>query len=182
MDETILQHTVFRLLMRGMSRPGSIVPMPALPGDTPTVIQLLACILDNEVSFFVLDDSYLARQLIRHTGSQQCQPTEAEFIIICHGDSRDILEICHRGSPEYPDRGITIVYLVDELSNTSGHLSLSGPGIRGTQRLMIKGLPDTEIAKLTAVNREFPLGVDAVFLDRRQYLACIPRSVRIGVR
>ena len=71
MDETILQHTVFRLLMRGMSRPGTIISLPSLPQDEPVVVYLLSCILDNEVNFSVLDDHNISQRLAHFTGSQQ---------------------------------------------------------------------------------------------------------------
>ena len=181
MDETILQHTVFRLLMRGMSRPGTIISLPSLPQDEPAVVYLLACILDNEVNFSVLDNHNISQRLTRFTGSQQTQTEDADYIIICNGDSRNTITSCQKGTLEYPDSGVTLIYLVDQLINTPGHLSLSGPGIRNRQQIEIKGISSEEIAKLTKINREFPLGVDAVFLDKTGKLACIPRSTRIEV-
>ena len=137
--------------------------------------------MDNEVSFAVIDDRDMEAVLALHTGSRLVSPEEADFLIVCKGTAGSRLTECRRGSLEYPNTGATVVYLVEELCEGSEGIVLSGPGINGTLSLQVKGLPVGEFPLLQKVNSEFPLGVDALFLDRSGRIACIPRSSRIGV-
>lgn len=176
----IRDHLTFRVILQGMSHPGKVYPLPDFPGEEPAAVELLGCLLDNEASFAVIGDTDLARALARHTGSRPVSPESADYIIVCQGTSGDPAG-CKRGSLEYPDTGATILYLVDELSEGDGEIVLSGPGVDGLVSLHIAGLPVGELQRLREANSEFPLGVDAVFLDLRGRITCIPRSSHIGV-
>lgn len=176
----IRDHLTFRVILQGMSHPGKVYSLPDFSGKEPVAVELLRCLMDNEASFAVIGDPDLKRSLARHTGSRPVSPADADFIIVSL-DTRSDLAGCKRGSLEYPDSGATILYLVRELSEGKGEIILSGPGVDGTVSLGITGLPSSELDWLREVNGEFPLGVDAVFLDQRGRIACIPRSSRIGV-
>ena len=58
--------------------------------------------------------------------------------------------------------------------------TVTGPGIKDKTRIKIEGLAAGELKELKHVNREFPLGVDSIYLDRSGRLTSIPRSTRIG--
>ncbi len=176
----IRDHLTFRVILQGMSHPGKVYPLPDFNGDEPVAVELLRCLMDNEASFAVIGDTGLARALALHTGSRPVSPEYADFIIVCRGTSSNLAG-CKRGSLEYPDTGATILYLVHELREGNGEIILSGPGVDGTVSLQIAGLPLSELQRLREVNSEFPLGVDAVFLDQSGRIACIPRSSHIGV-
>lgn len=176
----IRDHLTFRVILQGMSHPGRVYSLPDFSGKEPAAVELLRCLMDNEASFAVLGDPDLERALVRHTGSRLVSLADADFIIV-NLDTGSDLAGCKRGSLEYPDSGATIIYLVHELSEGNGEIILSGPGVDGTVSLGITGLPLSELDRLREVNSEFPLGVDAVFLDQRGRIACIPRSSQIGV-
>ena len=89
--------------------------------------------------------------------------------------------VARRGTLEYPDSGATVIYLVDKLGETGGEADMHGPGINGTIRPLISGLDQAELGLLRKTNAEFPLGLDALFLDTDGRIMCIPRSTRIGV-
>jgi alpha-D-ribose 1-methylphosphonate 5-triphosphate synthase subunit PhnH len=178
-QQIIDDHRTFRVILRGMSHPGKIYSLPGAP--EAGAIDLLGCLMDNEVSFAVLDDRDLETALALHTGSRPVAPAEADFLVVRHGTTGGRLTSCRRGSLEYPDAGATVVYLVEELCEGDNGIVLSGPGINGTLSLRVKGLHLREFELLQNMNSEFPLGVDALFLDRRGRIACIPRSSRIGV-
>ena len=178
-QQIIHDHRTFRVILRGMSHPGKVY---SLPGEPETgAIKLLGCLMDHEVSFAVLDNRDMETALALHTGSRPVSPEEADYIIVCDGTTSGILADCRRGSLEYPDTGATIMYLVEELIEGDEGIVLSGPGVNGTISLQVKGLQTSEFRLLQKVNSEFPLGVDALFLDRCGRIACIPRSSRIGV-
>ncbi len=179
-NRTIRDHLTFRVILQGMSHPGKVFPMPGLPEKGSAAVELLGCLMDNEVGFAVIGDTDLETALVRHTDSRPVFPEDADYIIVKNGTTRGRLTNFKRGSLEYPDTGATILYLVEALSEATG-VVLSGPGVNGTVSLRITGLDPSELQLLREVNSEFPLGVDAIFLDQSGNIACIPRSSCIGV-
>ncbi|MBI5592692.1 MAG: phosphonate C-P lyase system protein PhnH [Deltaproteobacteria bacterium] len=180
-NKTIRDHFTFRVVLQGMSHPGKVFPLPGFPGKGSAVIELLGCLMDNEVSFAVIGGTELETVLSRHTSGRLVSSEEADYIIVSSGTTSGRLAGFKRGSLEYPNTGATILYLVEELSEGKGEIVLSGPGVKGTASLRITGLPLSELKQLKEVNSEFPLGVDAIFLDLSGNIACIPRSTQIGV-
>lgn len=170
----------FRILLQAMAHPGEI---HLLPPDVPNQgLPLVAqTLLDHEVGFAVIgpDSESLASSLRDLTRSRLTDISAADFVVVAGGGSRGgILEV-KRGSLEYPDRGATVIYLVEELSpeGTAGlHIRLKGPGIKEETGLVITGLDDREMIELKQVNQDFPLGVDCFLLDKRGRIAGIPRS------
>ena len=171
-------HAAFRAVLQAMSRPGTIVALPE--GEAEPAMRLLTCLMDNETCFTVLGDPDLAAGLARQTGGRPVALAEADFIIAAHGVTGSCLAGCRRGSLEYPHTGATVVYLVRCLGGPGMAIGLAGPGIREREVLVVDGLGSGEPAILAAINRDFPLGVDAILLDREGRLACIPRSTTIG--
>lgn len=78
-----------------------------------------------------------------------------------------------------------MIYLVEFLeaeARAESGAVCRGPGIRDQIAPGIRGLGTREIFYLQEINREFPLGIDGIFLDRGNRLLCLPRSTRIEVR
>lgn len=178
----IRDHLIFRILLKAMSRPGRVYPLPDCPPGLPAAACLLNCLLDNETCLAVIGDSELDTFLPRHFGCLSVAPEEADFVLVGRGAESVCQDLALRcGSLEFPDRGATVVYLVDQLTEGSGTLSLTGPGIDGGISLGIGGLAADDLRYLQRLNSTYPLGVDAIFLDRQGYVACIPRSSRMRV-
>ncbi|MFZ3047489.1 MAG: phosphonate C-P lyase system protein PhnH [Desulfatirhabdiaceae bacterium] len=179
-NHTIRDHMIFRVILQGMSHPGNVLSLPDLHEDEPSVFAVLGCLMDNEVTLSVIGDPALEAALARHTASRTARSQDADYIIVRNGTTRSKLANFKRGSLEYPDTGATVLFLVEELSEATG-VVLSGPGVNGTASLRITGLDPGELQLLREANSEFPLGVDAIFLDQSGHIACIPRSSQIGV-
>lgn len=175
-----LDHAVYRAVLSAMSRPGTVQALPEAAAAAP-ILHVLGCLLDHEASFHVHQDDALARELRHTTGGRPAQLDQADFLVFPSGRSQGLLRHAKRGTLEYPDEGATAIYAVLELEAASGAVLLSGPGIRGRCAARLDGLPLEELAMLVEVNREFPLGVDAVFLDPHGRVLCVPRSTRIEV-
>ncbi len=75
------------------------------------------------------------------------------------------------GTPEYPDRAVTLIVEAEALDNSG--TTLRGPGIRETAQL---NLPDPEAHR--ANHARFPLGFDCVFTTGDR-IAGLPRSTSV---
>lgn len=180
-EQIIGDHITFRTILSAMSHPGKVFRLPEFDREETAVVELLRCLFDNEVGVAVIGDPALESELRRHTGCRLVSCAEADFIVIDTGADCSALTGCKVGTLEYPDGGATIIYLVDGLSQGDGGIVLSGPGVNGSIALRISGLAPGELSRLQERNKEFPLGVDAMFFVRRRNgrIACIPRSATI---
>ncbi len=70
----IRDHLIFRILLKAMSRPGRVYPLPDCPPGLPAAACLLNCLLDNETSLAVIGDSELDTFLPRHFGCLSALP------------------------------------------------------------------------------------------------------------
>jgi alpha-D-ribose 1-methylphosphonate 5-triphosphate synthase subunit PhnH len=179
-------HAIFRVILQATSHPGKGFALPV--SDTcidrqATLINMLGCLMDNEVTFTIIGDAgdSIADALAFRTGSSLAGISEADFVIASRGATDGLLALIKRGTLEYPDKGATLVYLVDKIADKGGSTALTGPGIDGVIQPLFCGLADTELSDLRKVNSEYPLGVDVLFLDAHGRVASIPRSTRIGV-
>lgn len=182
-QHTIRDHVTFRSVLRGMSRPGTVQRLPE-SGGADYLITLLSSLIDNEVTVAAIgvDWDELLKTVVRATGCRLASVGEADFVLVLGGDSGGQLSKLRRGASEYPETGATVLYLLEEVAEEGGDVSLSGPGIKNAVRPSLRWLADTELKLLGEVNRNFPLGLDAIFLDLEGRFTCIPRSVQIGVK
>ncbi len=191
----------FRALLKAMAEPGIIVDIPyhggggVDAGATP-YMPILRTLLDHEVSFCAMTEGVLnpslAGEVSRSTGAVTAGVEEADFILFIGGDSRGMASKAKRGSPEYPEEGATLIYLVDELradrapENRWGRaegpqaLRLSGPGVKGERSLYVLGLKKEEVEAISQARRSFPMGTEVILCDRNGRLSCLPRSTRLG--
>lgn len=181
-QQTIRDHMIFRVILQAMSHPGKVYCLPEFQKEETAIIELLSCLLDNEVGVAVLGDQTLMRNLTRHTGCRIVDFKEADFVIIGNLTEGSDVSGLKQGSLEYPDSGATILYLVDGLSEAEGGIEVSGPGVKDKNSLRISGVTAGELTSLQQLNSQFPLGVDAIFFVPRRNgrIACIPRSAQIG--
>jgi alpha-D-ribose 1-methylphosphonate 5-triphosphate synthase subunit PhnH len=181
--DCVESHNSFRVLLQSMSRPGKVFNLPTPPvDDHDSLVDVLKAILDPQVSYCLLEeDQRLEEQVQFQTGARLTTPEQADFLIASAGCSHGKLSLAKRGRLEFPNEGATIVYVVERLSEESADgVELTGPGIKDKTRIKIEGLAAGELKELKHVNREFPLGVDSIYLDRSGRLTSIPRSTKIG--
>jgi len=181
-QQTIHEHEAFRNLLQAFARPGSTRQISQAVSERDAAFELLAnCLLDSESSIASLGDADapLAAEICRLTGSVLTAPELADFVLAGSGSTSGRLSRLRTGDPDYPDKGTTIVYLVDEIRPEGGDWSWRGPGIETEIRPRIDGLDPIELATLRDINHSYPLGLDAIFLDRRGRVAALPRSTRL---
>ncbi len=182
---------IFRILLDAFARPGRIkqgCELNIAPpwGGGKFAFGVLFSLLDLEAGFSVCCfDERVKREVeeyvVLNTGSNLLPSNIADFILAL--DSSLNIKKVKRGTLEYPDHGSTVIRVVEELGEnlegSSLDLVLTGPGIKDKARVSVKGIEAREVEKMIEVNRKFPLGIDFLFVDGRDRVVAIPRSVRI---
>lgn len=179
--------SVFRMLMDGMARPGSIravepdVGQPEPFGGAAGAIALTLC--DHETSVWLsagLAKSAVAEWIGFHTGAPITrEKAEARFAFVEAGATLASFGLFSPGTQEYPDRSTTLIIEVAALGEGQT-LTLTGPGIQQATVVKVKGLPEVFL-RLWADNRAlFPRGVDVVLTAGKSML-CLPRTTKIAI-
>src|SRR5262245_26689441 len=177
---------VFRLALRAMAAPGTILacegcPTPPLPLLPPTAaLALTLCDFETPVWLDqpLAENADVAGFLRFHTGARLvASPAEALFALIADSARLPALASFAQGTSEYPDRSTTLLVQVERLQARGWRLE--GPGIRQLARLSAAPLPAAFVAELGANRAQFPRGVD-IFLTTCRSLAGLPRSLRVA--
>ncbi len=177
--------SVFKMLMDGMSRPGTIqtveadVTAPAPLGIAAGAIGLTLCDHDTPVWLSAgLAKSAIPEWLGFHTGAPlTAEKAEARFAFVEAGTMLSTFGLFAAGTQEYPDRSTTVVI---ELADLEGgrRLALMGPGIQSVTEIAPVGLPETFLRLWTENRALFPRGIDIVLTAGKRFL-CLPRTTKI---
>ncbi len=177
--------SIFRLLMDGMARPGTIrevehdAGQPEPLGAAAGAIALTLCDHDTPVWLSAgLAKSAVGDWIAFHSGAPLTrEKAEARFAFMEAGTAPASFGLFSQGTQEYPDRSTTLIIEVASV-NAGQVFTLSGPGILQTAGMEITGLPET-FPRLWADNRAlFPRGIDVVLTAGRRFL-CLPRTTKI---
>ncbi|QYK43592.1 MAG: phosphonate C-P lyase system protein PhnH [Paracoccaceae bacterium] len=166
----------FRAAMEAMARPGRIERVAgALPPAPLSVAAgvLLLTLADPTTPVHLApshDTDEMRGWIAFHTGAPMAAPGQAVFAV-GRLAALGAPERFPLGTPEYPDRSVTLIIEVDQLEPRGARLT--GPGIRDHAWL---SLPDP--APFAMNRSRFPLGFDA-FLTCGDRLAAVPRSTRV---
>lgn len=178
--------SVFRQLMDGMARPGTIqtigtdVGQPDPLGAAAGAVALTVCDHDTPVWLSAaLAKSAAGEWIGFHAGAPMTrEKAEARFAFVEAAAALASLGLFSPGTQEYPDRSTTLIIKVSGFGEGQA-LSLTGPGILEARKVSIAGLPEI-FPRLWADNHAlFPRGVDAILTAGRQ-LMCLPRTTRIN--
>ena len=176
---------VFRAVLLALSRPGTIVELGRLPQPPaplfPSTAAMLLSLCDMDTPLWLgpaMLDKETAGYFRFHCGCQlTATPEHAAFAVIQDGMKLPDLTRFRVGTPEYPDRGATLIVQVDSLECGVGW-RISGPGVKGAENLDVRGL-SRDFWPFFAANREkFPTGVD-VLLVTKASVCGLPRSARV---
>jgi alpha-D-ribose 1-methylphosphonate 5-triphosphate synthase subunit PhnH len=175
----------FRAVMRAMSRPGRIERAASAVDPPPPLCTAAAAacltLADFETPIWLagsLRASPVADFLKLHCGAPIVSASNvAAFAVVDLRADALALSDFAQGTPEYPDRGATVILLCDTIGDEDG-LSISGPGLRGQCRIGAAPLPADFVGQWRRNRDAFPLGVDLI-LAAGASLCCLPRSARI---
>lgn len=177
---------VFRALMDGMARPGTVRAVEALAGPpaplTPTAAAVALTLCDHDTPLWLdprLDVSSDVRGWLGfHCGAPLTTiPADAHFALASSPGELIALENFAQGSQEYPDRSTTLILHVDTLTK-GRELHLEGPGIETSATLAPFPLPRHFATQWKQNRARFPRGVDLI-LAAPGVITCLPRTTRI---
>ncbi len=184
---TLYTQQSFKKLLMAMSRPGNIYNISEgelldYKFNCMSATQMLMYVLlDGEVSFCALpQDSKLIEQVSRVTYSRNEEISKSDYIFITLNQQEPIegiIKAAKRGTLENPNGSCTLIIETERISSEK-QLVLTGPGIKDQAFLSVYLNPAWLNAREYA-NREFPLGVDIVFVDRNNNLAALPRTTAV---
>lgn len=176
--------TTFRSLLEALANPGrqcqitSLVKVPV--GLNPACAAACLTLLDLETQIWLQPplEEDVENWLLFHTGCQFTDlPQTADFAIISNCQSMPSLSAFKQGTDEEPEASTTLLVQVENFE--SGHsVTLTGPGIKETRSLTVKGLSSTFWEDFTNNVRTYPLGVD-IFLFTTNAVVGLPRTTRI---
>ena len=180
------EQRTFRLLLDCMARPGTIGRLPEHPHPGPhgAAIAALEALVDHEVTFCVFPErSEVSEAVLRQTGSRLASLEEADYVLCDALTLPQALLHTKDGPPDYPDRGATLVCLVEGISADGGPgapLNLSGPGIRDTATVWIDGFEAAAREAFQERNAAPPLGADLVLVTPSGEICCLGRYTRLS--
>lgn len=179
---------VFRTLMDGMARPGTIgqvaaTVLPPKPLSAASgAIALALC--DHDTSVWLtpaLTASALPGWLAFNAGATIAEERQnARFAFVEKGAMLPNLCLFAQGTQEYPDRSTTLVVEIEAFAG-GRPLVLTGPGIRTEEEIAPVGLPDMFPHFWSENRRSFPRGVDLILVAGDSIL-CLPRTTVISVK
>ncbi|MBP2442930.1 phosphonate C-P lyase system protein PhnH [Rhizobium leguminosarum] len=184
-DPVFHAQSVFKMLMDGMARPGTIqtvrpdVAPPVPLGVAAGAIALTLC--DHDTSVWLsqgLTKSAVPEWLGFHTGAPlTTEKAEARFAFTEAGTALCPFSLFASGTQEYPDRSTTLIIGLTDLEGGRG-LALMGPGIKSVTEIAPVGLPETFLRLWTENRALFPRGIDIVLTSGERFL-CLPRTTKI---
>lgn len=183
-DPVLDSQAVFRAVLDALSRPGTLVPLTALP---PAPAPLYATTGAVALSLADLDapvflDTPLATEAVAawlrfHAGCPVADRGTAAFALIGAPEALTSLDHFALGTSEFPDRSTTLVIQVPEVRTGEGR-TLTGPGIKTAARVSVDALPDAFWAAWRDNHALFPQGVDVIFATPGS-LCGLPRTTRV---
>lgn len=184
---------VFRTILHCMSRPGTIKSIGE-GGEqeehrgfcSKSILLSAVTLLDAEVRFHVIGENAASIEALfsAHTLSKVTDLHKADYIFIMQDDQQqflhDVFTKAKKGTLVDPQKSATVIIETESLANEH-NLVLEGPGIANKENVEITGSEYWMDAR-AEVNKEYPLGVDMILIDRQSNLMCLPRTTIIHDR
>ena len=173
---------VFRAVMEGWARPGQMVDVSGF-GASPVGIDhasaaIALTLVDVDTPIHLAPSAQRAAPWFRfHCGCPILDASESASFVF--GSAEEVCDLSRfaRGTAMEPELGARIIAHVESLEAGDTYL-LTGPGIDGEQRVQITGLPDALLDARAKLRRQFPAGIDFVFVSGSRFV-CLPRTTLI---
>jgi alpha-D-ribose 1-methylphosphonate 5-triphosphate synthase subunit PhnH len=184
--------SVYRKLVDSTSRPGlisdlrkeaALVEEEDQKGCSASVLLVALTLFDQEVSFKVFSpqaDS-VSKTINQLTYAKPTEAKKADFLLILQDAEKGCFEeaINHAKAGTLKNPHKSAFLIVEAKSVTSGEaLLLKGPGIHTTELIHID-INENWVESRQEKNKEYPLGIDLIFIDQHHQLIALPRTTQI---
>ena len=181
----------YRKILNSMTRPGSVEELKEVANKVDIDIDcyrstfvIMLMLLDGEVSFNIVSkDSANISSIISQITYSKLKPIEEADYIFVMNDSTDrflanVYKDAKLGNLVNPNKSATIIAEFDSFDEGC-EIKLNGPGIKNINRINISGNIEWINARANK-NYEYPLGVDAIYIDKNHKVICFPRTTQIS--
>lgn len=184
--------SVYRKMVDSSSRPGLISDLrkeAALleeedkKGFRASLLLLALTLFDQEVSFKVFSNQAdtVSKAINQLTYAKPTETKNADYLLILqdaeNGSLEEAIINAKPGTLKNPHSSATVIVEVDSV--TSGEaLLLKGPGIHTTE-LVHLDINENWVESRQEKNKEYPLGIDLIFIDQNHQLLSLPRTTQI---
>ncbi|MFC2946795.1 phosphonate C-P lyase system protein PhnH [Virgibacillus sediminis] len=191
-DQVHDSQQVYRALLHSMSRPGTISSVESVAVDSDfqlpcydTTMLTVLTLLDAEVTFHIIStkNKGLIEKISEYTLAKFAPVNKADYVIVLRDATEaEIIHAmaqCKNGNLRNPHTSATWIMESSPLSSKA-ELRLSGPGIKNTATLKVSFTPEMWKAR-NERTKEYPLGIDLIFTDLRNQVACVPRTALVEI-
>ncbi|MEH7179205.1 phosphonate C-P lyase system protein PhnH [Neobacillus vireti] len=184
--------SVYRKMVDSTSRPGlisdlrkeaALVEEEDIKGSSASVLLLALTLFDQEVSFkvFSTQEDTASKTINQLTYAKPAETKNADYLLILQDAEKGSLEEAiinaKSGTLKNPHISATIIVEVDSV--TSGEaLLLKGPGIQKHESVYLD-IKENWVESRQEKNKEYPLGIDLIFVDQNHQLLSLPRTTQI---
>lgn len=184
--------SVYRKMVDSTSRPGlisdlrkeaALVEDEDIKGCTAALLLMALTLFDHEVTFkvFSAQEDTVSKIINQLTYAKPAKIEQADYLLILqdaeHSSLEEAIIQAKCGTLKNPHTSATI--FVEANSVTSGEtLLLKGPGIQTTHSVHLD-IKENWVKSRQEKNKEYPLGVDLMFIDQNHQLLSLPRTTQI---
>lgn len=174
----------FRHILKTISYPARVETVGAAitpPSGIAMATAALLTLVDQDVDLRFSDNlaAHLEPWLRFHCGCRIVtgDRLDAAFAVVARGEAIPPLDTMLGDDPARPDISTTLILECEALRGGEP-LRASGPGIKGSEIISPRGVPQTFWAARSALRPLFPLGID-LFLTSGAELLALPRTILI---
>jgi alpha-D-ribose 1-methylphosphonate 5-triphosphate synthase subunit PhnH len=181
-DYTMDSQAVFRALLDALANPGapcSIAEQAARFGGGGAWLAMAATLLDNEVTYHWNGAPDAGSEIGYITGSAEADIQSADFILLpATVTPSALLPLVKTGTHTSPHTSGTVI--ADSSGAMSAECELSGPGVPPEERRTALTEYEREwVTARDALELEYPLGIDLIFLRGDGDIAAITRKAAV---
>ena len=185
-----LAQRVFDVLLRTISEPGKVLPLPneVISKSLPLNLWLPLVLSDVDTTVHIgTSDIDHQRLVFDASGAIPKALPEAEIVVLDELNSGSISNL-RTGTALAPELGAKVALNVVKFKAEAGdaensvELELRGPGVNGIRDIQITGLSLDVLNRLGTNSGTYPQGFDAWLFSEDGLVMSIPRTTRISIK
>ncbi len=183
---------IYRKMLDSTSRPGllsdlqkeaALLDLEGQKDWNASLLLIALTLFDQEVTFkvFSAQADAVSKTINQLTYAKPAETEEADYLLVLQdaeqGSLEKAIQKAKPGTLKNPHTSATILVEVDSVTNGETFL-LKGPGIKSTESVFVD-IKENWMECRQEKNKEFPLGIDLMFIDQNHQLLSLPRTTQI---